>query len=41
MEFEVSQQQAVSIGIVANLIQDLQWFRLRSVKLYQYQNIFQ
>jgi hypothetical protein len=41
LPFTVESEKAVSIGIVANLIQDFQWFRLRSVKLYQYKNIFE
>jgi len=40
LSFTVGSEQAVSLGVVANLIQDFQWFRLRSMKLYQYKNIF-
>lgn len=40
LAFTVDSEKAISLGIVADLIQDFQWFRLRAVKLYQYKNIF-
>lgn len=40
LEFVVNTDQEVSIGILANLIQDHQWFRIDKFRLYQYQNIF-
>lgn len=38
--FVVSSEQNVSIGILANLIQDFQYFRIDKFRLYQYQSLF-
>ena len=40
LEFVVPDEQDVSIGILANLVQDLQWFRLDKFRLYYYQSLF-
>lgn len=40
IEFVVPQTGQVSFGILANLIQDQQYFRLDKFRLYQYQNLF-
>lgn len=40
LEFVVNSEQNVSMGILANLIQDHQWFRIDKFRLYQYQSLF-
>lgn len=40
LQFVVSSEQNVSIGILANLIQDHQWLRIDKFRLYQYQSLF-
>lgn len=40
LAFVVSSEQNVSMGILANLIQDHQYFRIDKFRLYQYQSLF-
>ena len=40
LEFILDQKQNVSIGVLANLIQDQQYFRLDKFRLYQYQGLW-
>lgn len=40
LTFVVDNDGDVSLGILANLLQDQQWFRLDKIRLYQYQNLF-
>lgn len=40
VSFQLADQKEVSIGIVANLINDFQGFRIRSVKLIKYESPF-
>lgn len=41
LRFEVSGEQEVSLGVVADLIEDFQYFRINKFRLYQYKNIFE
>ena len=40
LSFKVQKEEEVSIGVLADLIQNFQYFRINKFKLYQYKNIF-